>query len=466
MPPETRLAVAVEAPPPRYWGAAPLTVREVALRSWPEAPVPVLALLDGGETTLDALVGASTDQLVRLFLLLDDLWRERALTLLDDLDRPSLSVVPTTHDVPLNLGHGVAAGTWRLSRFAYLRRSEEGDLRMENPTRPARVTVLEPAIASALASLAAPMTLEGLAAVLPSSLPISPETLLTLLSIAGAIERCDDSGTGPEERSEVLQQWEFHDLLFHTRSRMGRHSEPMGGLFRFKDILPPPEVTKPDPWLDRAIALPRPDLARVAAADPPLTQVLEVRRSIREQDFQRPITLAQIGEFLYRSARIRGTFPTSIGEFTTRPYPGGGAAYELEIYLTVNVCEDLARGLYYYDPGAHALALVHPPDAEVEGLLDDAWLSAARQCRPQVLITLCSRFQRLSWKYSGMAYATSLKNVGVLVQTFYLVATAMGLAGCALGLGNADRMARLTGTDFFVESSVGEFMLGTSLVTA
>ena len=77
-----------------------------------------------------------------------------------------------------------------------------------------------------------------------------------------------------------------------------------------------------------------------------------------------------------------------------------------------------------------------------------------------MLITLASRFQRLSWKYAAMAYATTLKNVGVVYQTMYLVATAMGLAPCALGGGNADRFAAAAGAEYCAESSVGEFLLG------
>jgi len=73
---------------------------------------------------------------------------------------------------------------------------------------------------------------------------------------------------------------------------------------------------------------------------------------------------------------------------------------------------------------------------------------------------LTSRFQRLSWKYRGIAYAVTLKNVGVLYQTMYLVATAMGLAPCALGGGDAEGFALAAGTDPLVESSVGEFLLG------
>jgi SagB-type dehydrogenase family enzyme len=79
---------------------------------------------------------------------------------------------------------------------------------------------------------------------------------------------------------------------------------------------------------------------------------------------------------------------------------------------------------------------------------------------PQVLITFAARFQRMGWKYDGMAYAATLKNVGVMYQTMYLVATAMGIAPCGLVSGNSDLLAQAAGLDYLKESSVGEFMLG------
>ena len=39
-------------------------------------------------------------------------------------------------------------------------------------------------------------------------------------------------------------------------------------------------------------------------------------------------------------------------------------------------------------------------------------------------------------EYSSIAYALILKDVGVLLQTLYLMATDMGLGGCAIGTGN------------------------------
>jgi SagB-type dehydrogenase family enzyme len=145
---------------------------------------------------------------------------------------------------------------------------------------------------------------------------------------------------------------------------------------------------------------------------------------------------------------------------TNRPYPNGGASYELELYITVNTCTGLERGIYHYDPVQHVLRKVQKDGQFVEALLNDAWMSAAKLTTPQVLITYAPRFQRLSWKYRGMGYSASLKNVGALYQTMYLVATAMGLAPCGLGNGNAELFSKATGNDYYLESSTAEFMLG------
>jgi len=76
------------------------------------------------------------------------------------------------------------------------------------------------------------------------------------------------------------------------------------------------------------------------------------------------------------------------------------------------------------------------------------------------LLVLAARFQRVQWKYRMVSYALILKHVGVLQQTMYLVATAMGLGACALGGGDADRFAEATGLNYYEEGSVGELMLG------
>jgi SagB-type dehydrogenase family enzyme len=96
----------------------------------------------------------------------------------------------------------------------------------------------------------------------------------------------------------------------------------------------------------------------------------------------------------------------------------------------------------------------------VEALLETAWYTADRRSRPQVVLVLTARFQRMQWKYQSMVYAAVLKHVGVVYQTWYLVATAMGLAPCALGGGDSDLFGEAAGLDYYAESAVGEFILG------
>jgi SagB-type dehydrogenase family enzyme len=79
---------------------------------------------------------------------------------------------------------------------------------------------------------------------------------------------------------------------------------------------------------------------------------------------------------------------------------------------------------------------------------------------PQILVTIAARFNRIAWKYSAIAYSLILKDVGVLLQTLYLTATDIGLGGCAIGTGNIDLFAKMTGQPFHVEGPVGQFALG------
>jgi SagB-type dehydrogenase family enzyme len=66
----------------------------------------------------------------------------------------------------------------------------------------------------------------------------------------------------------------------------------------------------------------------------------------------------------------------------------------------------------------------------------------------------------MSWKYSSIAYALILKDVGVLTQTFYLMAADMGLGACAIGRTNIDLFEKLIGIEFHVEGPVGAFAIG------
>jgi oxazoline/thiazoline dehydrogenase len=126
----------------------------------------------------------------------------------------------------------------------------------------------------------------------------------------------------------------------------------------------------------------------------------------------------------------------------------------------VNLCAGVAPGLYHYEPSGHGLELVAEPGPPTILLSEYSRITAVMDRPPQVALLIAARFGRVMWKYESMAYALVLKHVGVLYQTLYLAATAMGLAPCALGGGNSDAFCAAAGTDYYEETTVGEFIVG------
>ena len=395
-----------------------------------------------------------------------DLGRWERLTLLCTSlvcgGRRLLTLTSMTQAFQLDPAPAEAGTRYQLSRFAYTRRNG-AELVLESPLSLARIALHDSIAARLIGELSAGRSADELSQEIDGLSLDAGRAFLGMLAGAGFAGELTAEGRLDEDDDATLRQWDFHDLVFHSRSRRGRHDYMVGGTYRFVEALAPQPALKPPPVTDETIDLYRPDMERLMEEDLPLTRVQEQRRSIRAYG-ERPITAEQLGEFLYRVARVRwineAEPPATPYQTTSRPYPTGGASYDLELYLTVNTCEGIASGLYYYDPLAHQLDKLADRNAHVEALLRDAWISAAQLCMPQVLITVASRFQRLSWKYSHMAYATTLKNVGVLYQTMYLVATSMGLAPCGLGNGDSAQFNEAVGADYLMESSVGEFMLG------
>jgi SagB-type dehydrogenase family enzyme len=378
--------------------------------------------------------------------------------------RPVATMVPMTGDFQFTPKSMDENTRFRLSRFAYCRRDSNA-LVLESPLSLVRTILYGHTGAALVAELAQPRTYPDLCDSIDGLARDMAQTFLNLLANANLIAEVGEENMLPEDENPTLAQWSFADLLFHSRSRQGRHDYSIGGNFPFLGKIAPLPALKPKMSED-AIILYKPDIDRLEQKDPPFTRVLENRKSIRNYGDQ-PITAQQLGEFLYRVVRVRQIIEPDPGrslhyQASSRPYPSGGATYDLELYVTVNSCAEVPSGIYHYDPLDHQLCRLVDRNAYVDALLHDAKFSAGLSSEPQVLITLASRFQRLSWKYSGIAYATTLKNVGVLYQTMYLVATAMGLAPCGLGAGNSNIFAEAVGTDYFAESSVGEFILGSA----
>lgn len=411
----------------------------------------------------EALINAHEESaLTTFYRYLSSLIRHQMISIYAGSENKKMPLA-TLMPISLHFRHkwpGIQADqVYRISRFAYIRRDEDGCNYLESPLSHTRMRLDCAVAASVIYQLGRAVTPAGLVQNLSAEDADNVISVLALLVMGDFVLPTTSDGRLDEDDDVALMSWDFHDLLFHSRSRLGRHNNEHGGTYRFLGRIPPQPAIKPAQW-PVTIPLPRPDMEQLCQAEPGLTAVMEARSSIRDYS-DRPITVAQLGEFLYRVARVKEVYSDEeAGDFTKRPYPDGGACYEMELYLTVDRCEGLAPGFYWYDPLNHALAFVCEPNKDTQKMLSDACASTGSSDRPDVLITLAARFQRVAWKYQSIAYTLILKNVGVMYATMYLVATAMKLAPCALGVGDSDLFAKVSGSDYCKETSVGEFALG------
>jgi SagB-type dehydrogenase family enzyme len=364
-----------------------------------------------------------------------------------------------------------ATDTLALSRFAYMRR-RGSDLVLESPRAGALFRICDPKLVAFLAMLATPQPLKKL----QQSRGSAGIELLALLIGCNILFKVGAAqggrGLRPSEGNDSLVLWDFHDLLFHARSTEGRHANPLGGVYPYATSIAPLPAVRPR-WSGTKV-----DLAKLTIPDTEaaasVAKILHARRSVRSFDDRAPITLNEVSRFLDATARVRSEWtaaPDDGGDapaitHTVRPYPSGGGSYPLELYLAVDKCEGLDRGFYFYDAREHALVSIKIRAPELEALFRSAAFAMGEADVPQVMITIAARFGRVSWKYSSIAYSLILKDVGVLTQTFYLMATAMGLGGCAIGSINIDLFARISGIDFYVEGPVGQFAIGRGSASA
>ncbi|MDQ8705967.1 SagB family peptide dehydrogenase [Streptomyces sp. LHD-70] len=384
--------------------------------------------------------------------------------------RPLLSAVPISRRARFRTSVPGPGTLHRLSRFALIR-TAAGGLWVESPLSGHRVELHRAEATWLLGCFGRATTAEAVAdrLGLPTGLVRAAVAYLTavrmLVSAVGGGGR-PGFAEFPEDRDPALASWSPFDLMLHSRSRLGRHDDPFGAAERGAPDAA--AATRAPYGAPAPIPLPRPALARLLSQDPPITAVLEARRSVRTYGSE-PLSLARLGELLYRAARIRTPESGSLENGSpdapavstgSRPYPSLGGSYPLELYITAGNCAGLARGTYHYDPLALALRPLAAPAAAVDELLAQARISASLTTEPPVLITMTARFGAMNRRYDGLAYSGLLKEVGALQQTLYLVSTAMGLAPCALAIGDSDLLAHAFGLDWLKESSVGEFVLG------
>ncbi len=116
---------------------------------------------------------------------------------------------------------------------------------LESPLAFARVVLHDDRAAALVHALARPATARELGGRVLGLKAAVAAQLLGLFVPAGMAAEAATTARPRKTTNPALQCWEFHDLLFHSRSRVGRHDAPVGGTYRHAGRLEPPPPLKP-----------------------------------------------------------------------------------------------------------------------------------------------------------------------------------------------------------------------------
>jgi SagB-type dehydrogenase family enzyme len=155
----------------------------------------------------------------------------------------------------------------------------------------------------------------------------------------------------------------------------------------------------------------------------PIHKVLESRRSVRSYD-RSPLSLEEVATLLWAAQGITGPD----GERTA---PSAGGLYPLEVYLVAGRVEDLADGIYRYDPRAHGLIRV----GEKSRRADLAHAALGQDCvrTAPAMLVLAGVLSRTTSKYRSRSLRYVHMESGAAAENVYLAANALGLGTVLVG---------------------------------
>lgn len=190
--------------------------------------------------------------------------------------------------------------------------------------------------------------------------------------------------------------------------------------------------------------------------------VLESRQSRRNWP-EKAISFEVFSKFLWLSAgnKFRKDDEKENRLFS-RPYPSGGAVYSLCLYIVIGdyAVKGITAGVYKYFPDDHNLEILATATLQYGKILQLAG-KAADAANVGIAIFITSKYAEQSKVYPDLAYSLILKEVGCIIQTFYLVTEYLDLSCCAIaGSLPCGMLAGLCNTNEDVEPLVGEFLIG------
>ncbi|MBD2487689.1 SagB/ThcOx family dehydrogenase [Aulosira sp. FACHB-615] len=166
-----------------------------------------------------------------------------------------------------------------------------------------------------------------------------------------------------------------------------------------------------------------------APHDNSLSLLLEQRSSVRSF-VNTTMPLIKLAQLLDAGCGLNGLRHTEGYTYEARNSPSAGGLYPLEVFVSTQAVENLADGLYHYEPRGHGLHLVNQavPNDFVEALLQQDYIVNAN-----ALVIFTSIFMRSLCKYGARGYRFALLEAGHQAENICLMAVQLGLGSLCIG---------------------------------
>ena len=290
-----------------------------------------------------------------------------------------------------------------------------------------------PLVVSILDRLTEWTDVDSLRSALPDAPRRSLDALIRALVESRLIERRTRTSDVGDETG--WRGWTPAAAFFHFATRDTPFAKRNDAKQQLRDkaaVEPPPAPLKAPPKTRGTVqALPP------VQASGEFPEILRARRTWRR--FGRaPVSLADVSTLLGLTWGVQHWVEIPpFGRMALKTAPSGGARHSVEAYLLARTVDGLARGIYHYDPDAHALRVVRRglTEADIVSYLPNQ--AFYRDAGAYFVMT--SVFARVQWRYAfSRAYRTVLAEVGHHCQNLLLTATSLGLAPfCTMALADS-----------------------------
>jgi SagB-type dehydrogenase family enzyme len=166
-----------------------------------------------------------------------------------------------------------------------------------------------------------------------------------------------------------------------------------------------------------------------------LEELLRQRRSVRDYS-DAPLTQEEVLKLLWAGQGITSARGG-------RTAPSAGALYPLEMYLVAGKVDNLAPGIYKYNPVKNDLTLVR--EGDVRDGLATASLGQGSVAEGAIGIVIVAVYERTTVKYGARGERYVHIEVGHSAQNICLEATALGLGLVTVGAFDDSAVAKIIG---------------------